>query len=142
MTDPRLARAAIEIQNYYGQRLVGAVLFGSRATPRSRADSDWDVLIVLTDDEPIRRSLYREWDERLAPRVEALLPGISPHFVHVPAGEDGPSSLWLEVAMTHEILSDPTGQLSACLRRIRSLIDAGRFEQRAAHGLAYWRSAR
>jgi len=97
---------------------------------------------VLSDDEPIRRSLYREWDERLASRVEALLPGISPHFVPLPAGEDGPSSLWLEVAMTHEILSDPTGRLSACLRRIRDLVNPRHFERRAAHGLAYWRSAR
>jgi hypothetical protein len=77
----------------------------------------------------------------VGPALGALLTGISPHFVHLPPAEAEPSSIWLEVAMAHEILSDRTGSLTAYLGRVRALIEGGRFERRSVHGLPYWRSA-
>lgn len=132
--------ATREIAAYYGGRLLALALFGSRAGGRSRVDSDWDLLIVLDAGEPIRRVLYAEWDEHVAARVEAHLPGASPHFAHLAAPDASPSSLWLEIATTHRILHDPTGRLTAHLAAVRRLVEAGRFERRSVHGLPYWRT--
>lgn len=132
--------ASAEIRAHYGERLLALALFGSRAGSRHRADSDWDLLLVLTPGEPIRRSLYREWDEQLAPRIESHVPEASPHFVHLPVASDPPASLWLEVATTHRLLHDPTGQLASHLQAVRRLVESGRFERRSVHGLPYWRT--
>jgi len=141
MKEPGLDQSIAEIERHYRHRLHGVVLFGSRAGHRPRQESDWDLLVVLGEDEPIRRSLYHEWDVEMAPRVEKVLPRVSPHFVHLPAEGIEPSSLWLEVALAHIVLHDPTKKLGGHLRRVRQLIDAGRFERRAVHGLPYWRRA-
>ena len=139
MVDRELEGVVAKLAEHYGERLLSAVLFGSRARARFRPESDWDLLLVLTDDEPIRRDLYREWDEEVAPGVDLLLKGVSPHFVHLPANVGEPSSLWLEIAMAHDILHDPSGRLTSRLEMIRSLVEQGRFERRAVHGLSYWR---
>lgn len=139
--DPRLQRVGDEIQRYYRDRLIAIALFGSRARSRSRLDSDWDLLLVMATSELVRRRLYREWDERVMPTIEVLLPNVSPHFVQLPSSLDEPSSLWLEVASAQQILSDPTGALGSCIRHIKQAIDAGRYERRAVHGLSYWRRA-
>jgi predicted nucleotidyltransferase len=141
MADGKLRRAVETIEAHYGDRLLGAVLFGSRAKQRPRADSDWDVLLILRQEEPIRRALYAEWDERVAPLVDEFVTGISPHFVHLPRGTDELSSLWLEVAMDGVPLSDRSGYVREALRHIRGSIEAGRFEPRTAHGIRYWRRA-
>lgn len=137
----RLQAAAREIERHYGDRLAALALFGSRVGSRWRADSDWDVLLAMAPSEPIRRALYGEWDEHLSPRIEALLANVSPHFVHLPGSIDEPSPFWLEIACAHQVVSDPTGALVACLGRVKELIDHGRYERRAAHGLPYWRRA-
>jgi predicted nucleotidyltransferase len=138
--DSRLQNTLAGIAAYYGPRLLAAALFGSRVGRRARVDSDWDLLIVLASGDPIRRTLYGEWDGQVAPHIEPMLPGVSPHFVHLPTIADRPSSLWLEVSTNAEILHDPTNRLAQYLREVRALVDAGRFERRSAHGLPYWRS--
>ena len=141
MLDPRLQTALVAIEHHYGPRLIAVALFGSRAGRRARAESDWDFLLVVDESEPIRRTLYREWDAAIAPSVERSLPGIAPHFVHLPDERDEPSGFWLEIAMSHVILRDPTGRLASCLGRVRTLVETGRFERRAVHGCGYWRRA-
>jgi Polymerase beta, Nucleotidyltransferase len=141
MTDPRLDASVATIRRHYGARLLAAVLFGSRARSRARQDSDWDLLLVLADDQQVRRRLYDEWDAAVAPAVEMALPGVSPHFVHLPAPGVSPSSLWLEAATAHVVLSDPTGRASTWLQEVRGLIAAGAFERRFEQGLPYWRRA-
>jgi predicted nucleotidyltransferase len=140
LMDPRLQSACAEIEAHYGSRLLAAALFGSRVGCRPRIDSDWDLLLVLVPEEPIRRTLYQEWDEQVAPGIETHLRGVAPHFVHLPATDDPPSSLWLEVCTNHEILHDPSGRLATHLRTVHVLVDSGRFERRSIHGLPYWRS--
>jgi hypothetical protein len=139
--DSRLPGVIAAIERYYGPRLLALALFGSRVGHRARADFDWDLLVVLAAEEPIRRMLYREWDEQLRAQIEPRLSGVSPHFVHLPSATDPPSSLWLEVSPTHAILHDPSGRLAAHVRTVRELIDPGRYERRFVHGLSYWRSA-
>lgn len=141
MTDPRLDAAVATIRRHYGERLLAAVLFGSRVRSRAREDSDWDLLLVLADDQQIRRTLYDEWDAAVAPAVEMALPAVSPHFVRLPARDASPSSLWLEVATAHVVLSDPTGRVSTWIEEVCALIAAGAFERRFEQGLPYWRRA-
>jgi predicted nucleotidyltransferase len=139
VVDDRLTNAVREIGRHFGDRLLGVVLFGSRAKPAPRADADWDLMLVLGDDEPLRRALYREWEESIADRLKGLAPEASPHFVHLPPDDSDPSSLWLEVALASRIVSDPTGCIERYLRRTRELLDAHRYERLAVHGLPYWR---
>jgi predicted nucleotidyltransferase len=141
VSDPRLERALTVIEGHYGARLVAVALFGSRAGGRPRSESDWDLLLVVDEGERIERALYREWDAQIAPVVEAILPAIAPHCVHLPRVGEEPSGLWLEIAMAHEVLRDPTHDLATYLAHVRGLIQAGRFERRAVHGLGYWRRA-
>jgi predicted nucleotidyltransferase len=48
-TDPVLARLKAEIAALYGPRLKQVLLYGSRARGDHRADSDYDVLVVLEE---------------------------------------------------------------------------------------------
>lgn len=140
MSDIGLQSAVAEIGRHYGDRVLAIALFGSRVGARARADSDWDLLLVLDGAVPLRRGLYQEWDDEVAPILETIRSGISPHFVHLPLAETPPSSLWLEVTLSHEILLDRTGVLESHLARVRSMIDRGQFERRAVHGVNYWRT--
>ncbi|MCC6764256.1 MAG: nucleotidyltransferase domain-containing protein [Deltaproteobacteria bacterium] len=141
MIEPRLHRVTAAIEAYYGPRLLAVALFGSRVGSRARVDSDWDLLVVLVPKDPIRRDLYREWDAQVASGIHAVLPGVSPHFVHLPGPDAEPSSLWLEVSERHAILTDPGNRLAAFLGHVRGLVDTGRFERRSVHGVSYWRRA-
>jgi predicted nucleotidyltransferase len=141
MLDPRLQTALVAIEHHYGPRLMAVALFGSRTGTRARAESDWDLLLVVGEREPIRRTLYREWDAAIAPSVGRVLPDIAPHFVHLPDERDEPSGLWLEIAMSHVILRDPLGRLASYLERVRALVETGQFERQAVHGCGYWRRA-
>jgi uncharacterized protein len=55
-TDPVLARLKAEIAALYGPRLKQVLLYGSRARGDHRADSDYDVLVVL-------EGPFHWWDE-------------------------------------------------------------------------------
>jgi predicted nucleotidyltransferase len=67
MLDPRLQLAIAEIERYYGRRLHAVALFGSRVCSRPRVDSDWDLLLLLDADEPIRRRLYKSGTSQWVP---------------------------------------------------------------------------
>jgi hypothetical protein len=47
--DRGIARFASEVQRYYGDRLFGLFLFGSRARGDHDAESDADIAVVLKD---------------------------------------------------------------------------------------------
>lgn len=68
LADPVLARIKREVEALYGPKLKRVLLYGSRARGDARADSDYDVLVVL--EEP-----FRWWDEtmRLADLSETIL---------------------------------------------------------------------
>jgi predicted nucleotidyltransferase len=54
---PLLRRLRAELERRYGERLERLILFGSRARGDARADSDWDVAVVL-------RGYDGNWEER------------------------------------------------------------------------------
>ena len=128
------ARAWVEeARRVFGDRLAGVLLFGSYARGDSRDTSDIDLLIVLDSGIPLRRELYRRWDQDAD--VEEK---VSPHLVHVPAEPDQAGSLWLETALDSRILYDRSGAVADLLAQLRKLVETGGVERRMVHGHPYW----
>jgi hypothetical protein len=123
----------------YGGELLGMVLFGSTARGEARPASDIDLLLVLAPETPLRRHLYRQWDELVADSgIEYQL---NPHFVHLPETIDQAGSIWLEVAIEGRLISDRQGRIWPVLLALRHAIAAGRFVRSTVHGQPYWRRA-
>jgi uncharacterized protein len=49
LNDPILSIVREKLRAHYGKRLEGALLFGSRARGDNRADSDYDIAVMLSD---------------------------------------------------------------------------------------------
>jgi predicted nucleotidyltransferase len=119
----------------FGDRLVGAVAFGSWARGTATDASDVDVLVILERDVPLTRDLYRAWDEDPVAwdgrRVE-------PHFVHLPDPDETTAGLWAEVAVDGVVLFELGLRVSGRLGGVRRDIAAGRIVRRLVHGQPYW----
>jgi len=64
-----------ELKNYYGERLVSVVLYGSCARGTPRPDSDLDLLIIVEDLPKGRYQRYMEFskiEEKLEPLLKEL----------------------------------------------------------------------
>jgi predicted nucleotidyltransferase len=118
-----------------GDRLVGIVVHGSWVRAETRAASDVDVLIVTDRKLPLKRALYRAWDE-----VSLSWGGraVDAHFLHLPADPERAGGVWCEAAVDGVVLYDRDGYLDETLRRIRRAIADGRLLRKHAHGQAYW----
>lgn len=124
-------------QALFGEDLRGVAAFGSWARDELAASSDIDMLIVLAERVPIRRELYRRWDEQpLAWQGHA----VDPHFVQLPAPGRRCSGFWAEVATDAKLLYEDanTPGLGDHLAAVRGLIADGRLRRRTAHGQPYW----
>jgi len=119
----------------FGRNLAGVVVYGSWARGELVSTSDVDLLVVLSPDVPIRRSLYREWDDD-DPRWDGRV--VEPHFVHL-AGVGGEiSGTWAEAAVEGIVLLDPELTISRRLMGIRRRIAEGEIVRRLVHGQPYW----
>jgi predicted nucleotidyltransferase len=118
-----------------GPTLVGVAAFGSWTRGELAARSDLDALVVAEPRVPLRRALYRRWDE--APVAWGGRP-VEPHFVHLPRPEETVAGLWAEVALDGVVLFDRGLELSTRLVRVRRDIAAGRLVRRVVHGQPYW----
>lgn len=118
-----------------GKALVGIVAFGSWAREEMATSSDVDLLVVVEEDVPIRRDLYRTWDASPlfwhGHRVE-------PHFVHLPPPDEDVSGLWAEAAMDGVVLFERALEVSGRLSGVRRKIVAERLVRRECHGHPYW----
>ncbi len=94
-----------------------------------------DLLIVLEEDTPIRRTLYRRWDRE---PVSWKGHPLEPHFVHLPEAGAGPTGLWAEVAVDGLILFEKDFRVSRRLARLRAYLASGRMSRREVHGQPYW----
>lgn len=119
-----------------GEDLVGVLAYGSWARRQLAADSDVDLLVVLSPRVDIRRELYRRWDADSPLRWDAH--AIEPHFVHLPESGARISGVWAEAAVEGVVLFEVASALSLRLVEIRRRIVGGDFVRRTAHGQSYW----
>ena len=118
-----------------GGSLIGIAVFGSWARGEPTDASDVDVLVVVDENVPITRTLYRRWDEEPV-RWEGR--PVDPHFARLPTGRRPPSALWAEVAIDGMVLIERELRLSAHLAAVRRVLAAGRLRRQTVHGQGYW----
>lgn len=123
------------LKRRFGDSLLGIVLFGSRVEGKTTDQSDWDLLIVLAEDLPIKRSLYSWWDGL---KIDFKSGTVNPHFVHLPQVPDSAGGLWLEVALHHKIIYEQEGKLSSELQKIFQMIQQGKVIRHFSNGHPYW----
>jgi hypothetical protein len=115
----------------YGKHFTGLLLFGSQARGDQHDTSDTDLLLVVSAELRIERSMYRAWDQFLPD-------GISLHIGHLPQSPSDAGSLWLECALDARILFDPTGAIKHTISSVRDFITSGAMVRRVSHGQGYW----
>ncbi|MBW3670612.1 MAG: nucleotidyltransferase domain-containing protein [Acidobacteria bacterium] len=118
-----------------GPALLGVVAFGSWARGDLADSSDVDLLIVLDEEMPIHRRLYREWDSSPMRWGDHL---IEPHFVYLPPDDGSLSGVWAEVAVEGIVLFERELIVSRRLVQIRRRIASGAMVRRSVHGQHYW----
>lgn len=135
---PTVGPAAVCVERaarLFGDRLLGVVLYGSWARGEAADDSDIDLLVVLDEEIPLRRELYRTWDDRPITwegrRIEV-------HFAHLPKARRAPGGLWAEVALDGIVLFERALTVSRRLSAVRRAILAGQIVRRTAQGQPYW----
>lgn len=137
MPAPSRALAAVvqRAAQQFGADLLAVAAYGSWARDELHDASDVDVLVVLESHVPLRRALYRVWDEEPlwcdGRRVEA-------HLAHLPPPNETVAGIWSEVAIDGIVLFERGLQLSSRLVRVRHDIVAGRIVRRTVHGQGYW----
>jgi predicted nucleotidyltransferase len=122
------------IKDWLGSKLLGIVLFGSRARGDSWHGSDYDLLVIVSNELTICRELYRDWDNL------RILDQYSPHFCHLPERGDPLSPLFLEASIDGQILYDQAKITENYLRVLRYKIAAGQYTRSYLHGQPVWRS--
>lgn len=128
-------RIATLVRKKFGRHAHGVLLFGSRVEGTATDESDIDVLIVVGDAVPLRRDLYRWWDESVQPHVDRR---VNPQFAHLPALRDEVGGLWYEVAMTSRVVWERGRKLSSVLSRIKDDIANDLVRRYWSHGQPYW----
>ena len=118
-----------------GEGLIAVVVFGSWTRGEASDGSDVDVLIVVDEDVPLTRGLYRRWDE--APLAWGRHP-VEPHFVHPPATDQPASGFWAEIALDGVMLHQRDLRVARWLAAIRRQVADGSLRRRTAHGQSYW----
>lgn len=122
------------IKKEFKDSLIGIVLFGSTVRGDFRSSSDIDLLIVLDNSQPIQRSLYSRWDEKIEPELGSKY---SPQFSHL-TDLNNISSLWLEVGLEGEIIFDPSKKIRRTISQIKNKIASGQYIRKVTHGHPYW----
>ncbi len=135
MNEQNLHRLVEHLQQILGDRLDAVVLFGSRARGEGRADSDWDLLIVVRD---LPRSPLKRWrwfrQKVEPPLLDVDIPLKTPEewYEHL-------SSLTLDIALDGVILYDAPWRMHRFLEKIkRALKEAGLQRERVQEGYL-WR---
>ena len=125
------SRVIEDARREFAGGFVGLLLFGSQARGDVHDTSDTDLLLVVSEDVRIERSMYRAWDERLPE-------GVSLHISRLPPHAEDAGSLWLECALDARILYDPSGRIAEFLSAAKRYITSGKVARRVTHGQGFW----
>lgn len=135
MNEQNLHRLVEHLQQTLGDRLDAVVLFGSRARGEARAESDWDLLIVVRD---LPRSPLKRWQWWLSVVPMEKREGVAP-LLRTPEEWYGRATpLTAEVAQDGRVLYDATGQMSRYLERVRRALDALGLHRRMVNDMPIW----
>jgi predicted nucleotidyltransferase len=129
------------LDSSFGKEVQAIVLFGSVAKNTARANSDLDLLIVLSEKTEIKRSLYTLWDDEVAPKITLEMTQgkeATPHFVNLKSNLEDIHGLWLEVAISGRILWEKDTKTESLLHKIRLAISENKFSRKLSHGQPYW----
>ncbi|MBI2083255.1 MAG: toxin-antitoxin system HicB family antitoxin [Deltaproteobacteria bacterium] len=124
-----------QLKDHFGKNLLGVLVFGSQVTGEATESSDWDLLIILSNEIALTRSLYRWWDE------EATLLGtiiVNPQFVHLPASLEEAGGLWFETACASHVMWEQGRVITDCLDQLREFIASDRVRRYWSQGQPYW----
>jgi predicted nucleotidyltransferase len=129
--------AVYALQQGFGKKLVAVVLFGSRARGDSRAESDWDLLVIARDLPQRQMERYRKIKQMLPPTWRgriSILAKTPDEF------EDALPSIYLEIALDGLILYDPEEFAAIQLQKLRCLIRSKdlRREKRGSEFIWQW----
>jgi predicted nucleotidyltransferase len=117
----------------WGSSVEGLVLFGSFARGRQAANSDIDLLIVLSRSVTLDRDVYSRWQPL---RFEGR--EVAPLFVQIPGERERIGGLWFEVALDGIVLFDRDLHLNRFLSHVRDLVAGGQVRRMVTHGHPYW----
>jgi predicted nucleotidyltransferase len=121
-----------------GPRLAAVLAIGSWARGAPGAASDIDVLLVIDQDTPLTRDLYREWDRQ---PLDVDGRSVDAHFVHPSPAGATPGAVWCEAAVDGLLWYDRDGQTHQRLAEVRRAIADGRVVRSVVHGQPYWKGA-
>lgn len=113
--------------------IIGIVLYGSAARGSATAASDVDVLVAVSPDFAVTRSVYAHLD-----RIFSDVPRLSLGVAHLPDPRRRVGTLWLEAAQEGVVLFERGREVTDVLVAIRRQIAAGRVLRRETHGQGYW----
>lgn len=130
-----LPEVVLAIRTRFGGNLVGVVAYGSFARDALAAGSDLDLLVVVKNDLPLTRALYRGW-EGVVPSWNGR--DVDLHFVHLPGADGRVSGTWAEVAVGGIVLFERDLVVSRRLIEFRTRIAAGELVRKRCQGQPYW----
>lgn len=119
------------VKTRFGTKLSAVLVFGSQVTGKATVASDVDLMVILDPTHPIKRQLYRDWEDVFKTRV-------NPHFVHLPERVEDASGIWLEVALGHDLLYQRVAKIKNFLDELLVFIQSGRVKRAWVHGHPYW----
>ena len=129
----QLGELCSSVLGTWGNDIDGLALIGSYARGRATANSDIDLLVVLSRPATLDRDVYTRWQPRRLDGHE-----VSPIFVQIPGEGEKTGGLWFEVALDGIVLFDRDLNLSRFLCGVRELVADGRVRRMVTHGHPYW----
>ena len=119
--------------------IKGILLFGSFARGEQDPTSDIDLLVVLSNEKKIERSLYQDWDLAFSNHRLYGPHEINVHFVYLPEDPKHCGSIWLECSLEGILIFETQeAKVQQKVLQIRSLIAQGHWRRKFAHGHPYW----
>ena len=116
-----LQEVVTALKQALGQRLIGVVLFGSRARGDAYETSDWDLLVIARDlpERSFARHLLLKNALPITWRARAAILAETPTEF-----EAALAAVYLDIALEGVVLYDPEAYVTKRLARLRRLIDA------------------